>query len=350
RCNPTIEGLQKKYGDDLRVVFKHNPLPFHNDAPLASEAALAANEQGKFWEMHDKLFANQKQLKREDLDKYAQEIGLDMGKYKAALDSGKYQAQIKADQDLAREIGAGGTPNFFINGRKLVGAQPQASFEALIDEQLKAAKALVDKGTAKSAVYAEIIKNGATKPAAPARQAPEEDKTVYDVKVNPEDAWKGGKNAVVTIVEFSDFQCPFCGRVNPTLKQVQDKYGDKVKIVFKHNPLSFHKDAPLASEAALAANAQGKFWEMHDMLFNNQRALKREDLERYAQELGLNMSQFKGDLDSGKFKAQIEADIAEARKHGATGTPSFFINGRKLRGAQPYPAFEKLIDEVMAKK
>ncbi len=350
RVNPTIDGLTKKYGDKIRVVFKHNPLPFHKEAPLASEAALAAGEQGKFWEMHDKLFANQKALKRENLDSYAKEIGLDMSKFAAALDGGKFKAQVKADMDLARQIGAGGTPNFFINGRKLVGAQPQASFEALIDSQLKVAEGLVAKGTAKSAVYAEIIKNGATKPSAPAAAPAQDDTTIYPVKVNPEDAAKGGKDAVVTIVEFSDFQCPFCGRVNPTLKQVQDKYGDKVKIVFKHNPLSFHKDAPLASEAALAAHAQGKFWEMHDMLFKNQRALKRTDLERYAQELGLNLSTFKADLDSNKYKAQVDADMAEARKHGASGTPTFFINGRKLRGAQPYPSFEKLIDEALAKK
>ena len=123
-----------------------------------------------------------------------------------------------------------------------------------------------------------------------------------------------------------------------------------MKLVFKHNPLSFHKDAPLASEAALAAGAQGKFWPMHDILFQNQRKLKRDDLEKYAQEIGLNMAAFKADLDGGKFKAQIKADQDEARKHGARGTPTSFINGRKLRGAQPFARFKTVIDEELKKK
>jgi protein-disulfide isomerase len=350
RVGPSMAQIDKKYGKDVRVVFKHNPLPFHKDAPLASEAALAAGAQGKFWEMHDKLFSNQKQLKRANIDGYAKELGLDMGKFAAALDGGTFKAQIKADQALARSIGAGGTPNFFINGRKLVGAQPFASFEKLIDAQLIKAKALVAKGTPRNKVYEELTKNGATKPAkAAAGKPPVDDKKVYPVKTTSADPFKGGKNAPITIVEFSDFQCPFCGRVNPTLKQVQDKYGDKVKIVFKQNPLSFHKDAPLAAEATLAAHAQGKFWPMHDLLFKNQRALKRPELEKYAQEIGLNLEKFKADLDSHKFKAQVDGDIAEARKHGATGTPSFFINGRKLRGAQPFPSFERVIEEELKK-
>ena len=118
---------------------------------------------------------------------------------------------------------------------------------------------------------------------------------------------KGKANAAITIVEFSEFQCPFCSRVLPTLNQIQKQYGDKVRIVFKHNPLSFHKDAPLAAEAALAAAAQGKGWEMHDLMFKNQRKLKQADPAKYATELGLNMDQFKGDLMSGKFKARIKA-------------------------------------------
>ena len=351
RVNPTIAQVNKTYGKDVRVVFKHNPLPFHKDAPLAAEAALAANAQGKGWEMHDKLFQNQKQLKRESLNAYAKELGLNVAKFGADLDSGKFKAQIKADQALARQIGASGTPHFFVNGRRLVGAQPFPSFKTLIDGELAKAKALVAKGTARANVYTELTKNGATKPAAgTGRKAPEDDKKVYNVKVNPGDAMKGNKNAQITIVEFSDFQCPFCGRVNPTLKQIQDTYGDKVRIVFKHNPLSFHKDAPLASEAALAANAQGKFWEYHDLLFKNQRAIKRDNLDSYAQELGLNMAKFKKDLDAGTYKAQIVADQAMARSLGATGTPSFFVNGRKLRGAQPFPKFKALIDEQLKKK
>ncbi len=351
RVLPTQKQIMEKYGKDVRIVFKHNPLPFHKDAPLAAEASLAANAQGKFWPFHDVLFKNQRALKRPQLEKYAQEIGLNMSQFKADLDSGKYKKQVAADQALANSLGARGTPNFFINGRNLVGAQPLASFETIIKEELKKAKALIAKGTARKAVYAELIKNGATKKVAAKGGRPaEDDKKVYNVKINPGDAFKGPKNAPITIAVFSEFQCPFCSRILPTIKQVHEKYGDKVKVVFKHNPLSFHKDAPLASEAALAAGAQGKFWEFHDVLFKNQRALKRPELEKYAQELGLNMGKFKADLDSGKFKAQVKADMDMAKSVGARGTPTSFINGRKLRGAQPFPSFQRLIDEELKKK
>ncbi len=353
RVLPTMDQITKKYGNDVRIVFKHNPLPFHKDAPLASQASIAAGKQGKFWEMHDKLFENQKALKPDNIDAYAKEIGLDMAKFKADLESSEIKAAIAADQKLAGQIGARGTPNFFINGRKLTGAQPVASFEKVIDEELKKAKALVAKGTPRAKVYEETIKNGATKPAAApqANKRPQEDPNkVYDVPVNPGDAVKGPANAKVTIVEFSEFQCPFCKRVNPTIDQIMKQYGNDVRVVFKHNPLSFHKEAPYASQAALAAGKQGKFWEMHDMLFENQRQLKPEDIEKYAQEIGLNMEKFKADANSDAIKKQIAADQALAAKVGARGTPTFFINGKKLRGAQPFPRFQEKIDEALGKK
>jgi protein-disulfide isomerase len=350
RALPTLSQIHKTYKDKVRVIFRHNPLPFHKDAPLAAQAAIAAGEQGKFWEMHDLLFTNTKTLKEDNLNGYAKKLGLDMAKFSADLNSPKAKSMIKRDQQLASKFGARGTPNFFINGRKVTGARPFPAFKTIIDEEIKKAEALLKKGTPKAKIYAELTKNGKTKAAAPAkRQAPKEDKTVYTVPVNANDMVKGNKNAKITIVEFSEFQCPFCSRVNPTISQIQKEYGDKVRIVFKHNPLSFHKDAPLASEAALAAAAQGKGWEMHDILFKNQRALKRAELEKYATELGLNMDQFKSDLTAGKFKAQVAADQKLATELKARGTPHFFVNGRRLRGAQPFPRFKALIDEMLKK-
>ncbi|MCB9527313.1 MAG: thioredoxin domain-containing protein [Myxococcales bacterium] len=351
-CNrvlPTLKQIEEKYGNDVRVVFKHNPLPFHKDAPYAAQAAIAAGNQGKFWEMHDKLFANQKDLGQDAVLGYAQELGLDMGKFKADVESEAAKAAVKTDMDLANGIGARGTPNFFINGRKLVGAQPFPNFEKLIDEELAKAKALVAKGTPRDQVYAAIVKDGATKAAPEPGQPQEDPNKVWDVKVNPNDAVKGPANAKITIVEFSEFQCPFCKRVGPTIDQIMKEYAGKVRIVFKHNPLSFHKDAPLASQAALAAGKQGKFWEMHDMLFENQRALQPADIEKYAQEIGLNMTKFKADLESDEIKKQIAADQALANEVGARGTPTFFINGRKLRGAQPFEQFKQVIDEELKK-
>src|SRR5262249_40032587 len=159
---------------------------------------------------------------------------------------------------------------------------------------------------------------------------------------------KGPADAPVTIVEFSDFQCPFCGRVEPTLHQLLKEYPKQVRLFFKHYPLPFHQDAPLASEAALAAAAQGKFWEMHEKLFSHQTALKRPDLEKYAEELGLDLAKFKQSLDTTANKGRIAADTALATQVGVSGTPAFFINGRFLSGAQPYDKFKTLVDEEIA--
>ncbi len=155
---------------------------------------------------------------------------------------------------------------------------------------------------------------------------------------------KGASEPIVTIIEFADFQCPFCSRVQPTLKKVLETYGDKVRIDFKHNPLTFHKDAKLAAKAALAAGEQGKFWTMHDVLFANQRQLKTADIEKYARLLGLNMTQFKADMADTRLDGIIATDQAYAAKLGARGTPHFFVNGKRLPGALPFMSFKTAID------
>jgi protein-disulfide isomerase len=160
---------------------------------------------------------------------------------------------------------------------------------------------------------------------------------------------RGGKDAKITIVEFSDFQCPFCSRVNPTLAQINQTYGDKVRVAFKHLPLRIHPDAPAAHAAAEAAHRQGKFWEMHDKIFANQRDLKPEKFRDYAKESGLDVVKFDKDVASPDVKKKIDADSQEADKLGVSGTPAFFINGRYLSGAQPFEAFKKMIDEELAK-
>jgi protein-disulfide isomerase len=356
RVNPTIKSILEdpKYKGKVRVAFKQLPLPFHSKAKPAAAASLAAGEQGKFWEMHDTLFANQKKLDRADFEKYAADLGLNMGKFKKALDSGKFDKQVERDMAQARKFGARGTPHFFVNGKRLSGAQPLPKFQAAVDDGLKRAEPFQQKGLKGNALYEAIIAKGATEfkaaPGANKGSARPDDNKVYDIKIPENTPWKGGKNAKVTIIEFSEFQCPFCSRVNPSIKGIQDKYGDKIKIYFMHQPLPFHKDAPLAAEASLAAHDQGKFWEYHDVLFQNQKALKREDLEKYAEQLGLNMTKFKSALDQGTFTEKVKADQTIGRANGANGTPTFFINGKKLVGAQPQAAFEAKIDAALKGK
>lgn len=159
----------------------------------------------------------------------------------------------------------------------------------------------------------------------------------------------GAKNAAVTIVEFSDYQCPFCARVTPTMAKVMDAYGGKVRRVFKDFPLPNHPQAPKAAEAARCAGDQGKYWEMHDRLFANQGALQVSDLKQAAASLGLNQAEFDQCLDSGKWTAKVQADLAQGEKLGVNSTPTVFINGRALIGAQPFEQFKQVIDEELAR-
>lgn len=185
----------------------------------------------------------------------------------------------------------------------------------------------------------------AARPSRPNR--PDADRE-YDVEVGDAPI-KGSDDAIVTIVEWSDFQCPFCNRVTPTLEQIEKEYGDKVRIAFKHMPLSIHPQAMQAHAAAEAAHRQGKFWEMHDRIFANQRDLSEATLERHAREIGLDMERFARDLDDARLKQRIESDLQQASKLGVTGTPSFFINGKYLSGAQPFPNFKRMIDAAIEK-
>lgn len=158
---------------------------------------------------------------------------------------------------------------------------------------------------------------------------------------------RGPASAPVTIVEFSDFQCPYCARVTPTLDQILERFPEKVRIVFRHLPLPFHGQAKLAAQAAVCAERQGLFWEYHDQLFANQGALQRPQLIDYANLLELGAEDFEACMDSAETLARVDADLAAAQALGATGTPAFFINGIMLSGAQPFEAFEAVISEEL---
>lgn len=170
------------------------------------------------------------------------------------------------------------------------------------------------------------------------------------VAVGPDDPSEGPASAPITLVEFSDFQCPFCQRVMPTLKQIRAKYGDKVRVVWKDFPLT--QIHPQAFDAAMAGNCaleQGKFWEFHDRLFSNQQALQPEFLKRYAVDAGLDAGKFNACLDSSKYRQKVQSAIEEGTRFGVSSTPTVFINGRVVNGAQPFEAFASVIDEELSR-
>ncbi len=160
----------------------------------------------------------------------------------------------------------------------------------------------------------------------------------------------GPKDAKVTIVEFSDFQCPYCSQAAKAVKTLKTKYADKVRFVFRHFPLSFHKDAHLASQAAAAAAAQGKFFEYHDVLFENQQKLARENLEEYVKKVsGLDLAKFKKALDDKAYAKVVDADVELGNKVSVRGTPTMFLNGARVNNPTDVEAISKEIETALKK-
>lgn len=171
-----------------------------------------------------------------------------------------------------------------------------------------------------------------------------------DVVVTSDDHVRGGENAKVTIVEYSDFECPFCEAAYPTIKQVMDTYGDDVRIVYRHFPLSFHAQAQKSAEASECAADQGKFWEYHDMVFENQALISGgvTQFKKWAADLRLNTTRFNSCLDSGEKADEVTDDMNSGVALGVSGTPGFFINGISVVGAQPFSSFKQIIDQELA--
>ena len=180
-------------------------------------------------------------------------------------------------------------------------------------------------------------------------QAPKP-KILHTPTVTDADATFGKKDAPVTIIVFSDFQCPFCAKALTTVHQIQKTYGDSIRMVFKHLPLeSIHPQARGAAAAAICAQKEGKFWEMHDLMFENQKALSKSDLTQYAAQLKLDSKAFATCLDAKETQNQIDADVKEAEKYGLSGTPAFFVGDQLLAGAYPFEEFQKIIEQKLKK-
>ncbi|RJQ55292.1 MAG: hypothetical protein C4526_03840 [Nitrospiraceae bacterium] len=192
----------------------------------------------------------------------------------------------------------------------------------------------------------EIEKKSASQAAPQGRPAVDFNK-VYNLPVAHSPV-KGNKSAPVTVVEFSDFQCPYCSQLQTTLNEVLNAYPDKVRLVFKHYPLPFHQQAMNAARASEAAREQGKFWEMHDLIFRNFNKLTEQSFRDFAQQLDLNMDKFAADFTGSKYDHQIQQDMALARNSDVSGTPTLFINGKRMQH-RSFNDFKQTIDGILKK-
>jgi protein-disulfide isomerase len=356
RIDPTLMQLKKEYGDKVRLVFKINPLPFHNRAlPTAHFALEAMSQKGNdgFWKAHDKLFEIQPKLEDADLEAAAKDLGLDWGKVSDAMKTNKWKDKIQADMDQGEALQVRGTPHSFVNGRVVNGAVPYEKFKKIVDQELPKAEAKIKAGTPATSVYAEIIKDGKIISNTP-------------LPVPAYSPWKGAKDAKVVIQVFSDFQCPFCkraefdtpgpdGKVDPNaagMKVAFEKYSDKIKVVWRNFPLNFHNRAEPAAQFSMCAFKQkgnDTFWKVHDELFAIQPKLEDADFEGVAKKFGIDWAACKKEMDDHKYKTEIDQDMKDGGSVGVTGTPAFIINGKPVVGAQPFEAFQKAIDAALAK-
>lgn len=351
RLMPTLYELAELYPEDLRIVVKHHPLPMHGNARLAAIAAIAAQRQGRFWVMHDVLFEHQKSLERGAILDHAGRLGFDLTQFEHTLDDPGVGELVDGDAARAGLLGANGTPAMFINGRLLSGARPLPELRDEIQAELAVAQRLLDAGAPRGDLYAHFMHAAQAKAAAAptprpsANQIADDERREVDIAGLPR---KGAADPRVTIVECSDFDCPFCARVTPTLDELLASHPNDVALFYRHLPLPFHEGAEPAARAALAAQAQGKFWKMHDLLFAHQGKRSDAELERLAKKAGVNVKKWRKAFRSPETAAQVKAQSEACSANGVRGTPGFLINGRLLSGARPLQDFEQVVQEELA--
>jgi len=339
----TLAKLDLLYPDQIRWV--HRTLPLDDDYTLAAEASLAAAAQGRFRPMHERLFALRGRVTRAEAELVARELGLDMIRFRADLDVGTYKDVVAGDMADAVKLGITGTPTFFVNGRPVHGNQPLRVFAEVVDQELARAEAARAKHPAE--LYDALVEDGRAR-------ADTQDADHDASELDPGSGYRvgtglpghqlGPDDALVTLIEWSDFQCPYCARSAPVVAAVHKKYGDQVRIVFRHYPMAFHRDAQLAAEAGVAASVQGKFWEYQDQVWAHFGNLSRADLESYASAVRLDMAKFKAALDEHRYRNVVMAEAAAAEALGVGGTPTMFLNGQPIVGSHEQEDLERIID------
>ena len=344
RALPTLAALRQRYGDELRIVFRHFPLGFHRRALAAHEVAqevFHAEGNAAFWRFHDAMFADRANLDAEPLERIA-------GEHYAALLDHRHRTTIEADIELGRRVGVRGTPTFFFNGRRLSGARPLAEMIAYADDAAVRARIALREGASPEGVYDAIVHDGLREEPA----EPEPSDVLPAVPPVPDHAPRRGSadpDALV-IHMFSDFECRFCVRALDTVLRVLEMYPDEVALVYRHMPLRSHRNARAAANAAIEAHRLGgdaTFWEMHDRLLAHHDALGPDTYAAVARELGLDPERITRAAATHAHGTVIAADLRTARAIGASGTPTFVIGDRVLRGARPFLEFEEIIDSQL---
>ncbi len=353
---PVLDALLKRFPKDVRLVLNAFPLGGNDLSSRAAQVGLEVFAQKgptAFWDYQKRIFG-QERLEEKAILEAAVAAGADRKKVRAALDQGRWKGEVEAETALGTRFGVQGTPSFFVNGKKYPGYLPLEEFVQVVQRAAEEARKVAGK-SGRTGLYERLVAKGEEKvkylegpQAAPGELDP---KVAFLVPVTAEMPQKGPADALVTIVEFCDFQCPFCRKLSTTLDQLAKLYPRDVRIVFRHLPLPMHPQAFMAAEAAMAAFAQQGnkgFWLFHDKLFQNQDDLSLVALERIAKEVGLDIGRYRKSLSLHQFEARIKKDVAFAERFQIQGTPQMFINGHALAGAYPIDELKKVVEERLA--
>ncbi|MDC0717351.1 DsbA family protein [Nannocystis bainbridge] len=337
--------LEQEFAGQLRFAYKAFPLEFHGYALVAALMARSALEQGKFWGFYDRIFG-QKGMDLESLQDAARAAELDLSKIQDDLEALRWGTAVQKDLRQGRRLGVTGTPAYFINGRHINGAKPLELLRSVVREELELAAKWREQGVKPDRIYAHAIQDGYREVQVRKPRPGLKPDVIYPVPID-DSPQRGPATALVTIVEFADFECGFCVRGHETVEKLRRRYGDKVRVVFKHYPLPFHSHAFMAARAAMAAQAEGKFWEFHDRLYGEKARFDEDTLLQIARELKLDPKKFKQRLHGAEADARIVTDQDLGTTLGVRGTPAYFVNGRAVDGAVPELEFRLVIQEEL---
>lgn len=347
KVTPTLEALLAKYPNDVRIVWKNAPLSMHAYAlPLARVALTARKARGEvgFWEAHARITAMRGEFTDEIYLQLAEKLGVGEAEARVLATGNQFKDDLDQDDDLAEGLEVEGTPHFFINGRRASGARSLEYFSAIVDDELSKAQARVRKGTARGNVYAELQASA---------QAPLPWLKTSVPAAPPGAPSRGAKDASLVVQQFSDLECPFCRLAEDNVERLLQQFKGKIRIVWRDNPLSMHKHARIAAEAAREAHAQkgdAGFLRMQNLLYEAQdlpNGYSEKSLVGYAQKTTLNVTAFSDALAKHKHGPAVEADMEAAKSAKLDGAPAFVIGDYLIVGAETYRRFEKRVEKAL---
>ena len=342
----TLRAMQKAQPEKIRLVFKHLPLEFHHYARNAAHIGVVAAEQGKFWEYADALFQHRGELTPELIESEASALGIatDRAKTEDAI-----HQKVVSDESLAQTLRIDATPSIVINGIAQIGVPLQADLEQTIAEQLAVAQALSQAGLAAKDLYwrMTLAQYAPVPQEEPQQESPPAPPTIAHVPIDPLTLKGDSEKALITIVEFADFECPYCKDAGATLDRAIASLGSdasRVRVSYRHYPLNFHQHAESAAALSVLAAESGKFWPVHDALFAAQETLNHDAIVRVGVDAGLgDQAQVEQAIAEQKRVDRVRQDVALGAKHGVQATPAFFVNGELHMGAPDEAAWAELL-------